>query len=353
MGLNDIKAQHAGLACYLDDLATLQADNKVFVKGQLIIAKDILGRLGVKVGDWDVDNLMPEDLATPFNDLPWLLKPEDAGAGASNFFKVRTSNAATTNPKYEVTGGNTVITDNRFVGVSEVCIVATNMGQPFRDEDIVIDGVAGTVTINGFSGIGDNDQILVTVPAVISTAESFAAILPRIAKIERALAVAYSGQGVFLFKGTKAQIDAMPGFTVLDDTAGRTLMGYSATDPRFNTIWDITGNKGYYSVTLTADNIPKHNHQTAVDEQFTGNDHPSAIGRALSSIRAFIRFWFKTDAIGKESYELMGTDKDINDATDPKEPTIGPTSFYGKATPDPISVVQPYITLWILGYTPE
>ncbi len=353
MNPDDIKKQFSGLVPYIETLEVLQAENKVFIRGQLILVEDALGRTGLKRGDWDILNHQPEDAATPFNDLPWILKPEAAGSGGINVFKVRTTNI-TGFPKYEIIAGDCVITDPRLIGVAEPFIGCTATGADLRDENITIDPAAGTITVGDFPGMDVKDHFSIVIPSTIKTEDSVSTILPRLVAVERALAPMATGNSVTVFKGTESEIDEMPGFHILTETEGRALFGYNEADPRFNTIWDTTGNKGHYEEMLTVEHIPDHYHQTVVDEFLSGNDHPSTIGRQLSSKRSFIRFWFKTDAIGKEAYELMGAEHDIDAAIDPDIPNNGPTSPWGTKEADrkAVDVLNPYITVWFLGYTP-
>ncbi len=358
MTLEELKIFYAAHVLYIEDLDVLESENKAFMKGQLILAVDVLDRVGIKRGYWDFKNEQPYDAAKKFNESPWLIAPEAAGVGGLNAFKVRTSNTVGY-PKYEVVGDVCTITDPRLIGVADPLISCTVVGADLRDEYITKDLVAGKITIANYPVMSDQDHFSIVVPSFIKSEDSVGALAERVAKLERANALTATGMEIRIFRGTKEQILASPGFTILTETEGRALFGYNEDDPRFDTIWDGTGNKGHYEELLIAEHIPDHYHHTAVSQYAAIPGHPSFANRVVSAIRAMIVHYYKNDVApgygGTQTYELCGAEKNINDPTDPDIPDVGPTSPWGTKEDDrkTVNVLNPYITVWFVGYTPE
>lgn len=81
----------------------------------------------------------------------------------------------------------------------------------------------------------------------------------------------------------------------------------------------LNENAGGYEL----DTTKEHAHFTAVDQTLNIAAHPVEAGRAISAIRSLIRYFFKSDSGGRESYELAGSE------TDNQQPTLSPTSKTG------------------------
>jgi|GEM_PF-5276444 len=228
-------------------LSELTAANKVYKNGQLITAVDELGRQGLKVGDWRwlVDDI---SAGTPFNDLPWLVAPAAAGSSGFTPFKVRSTSTA--NPKYEQVGDDAVITDLRLIGVDEPVVYTTALNVEFRDADMELDAVAGTLTIFNFTLPAD-EHISITVPAIITTADTVAAILPRLEALEIYTKPYAVGGAIYIWYKSA---DLIPEeFQEVTDFAGKTIFGYLPTDADFNEIGKPGGAKKH---TLTVDELP-------------------------------------------------------------------------------------------------
>lgn len=160
-------------------LSVLIAENNVYMKGQPIFAvDDITGKLGVKVGTWDWETT-DISFGTAFVDLDWLITPAAAGTGGYTPFKIRT-----TDVQYAIVGADTVITDPRLIGVTDPIVSTTAEGVEWRDEDLVVDHIAGTVTILGFGSMDPTDHISIFVPSQVTSGGSLAALTARMDAVE-------------------------------------------------------------------------------------------------------------------------------------------------------------------------
>lgn len=308
-------------------LADLVTENKKYYNGQLILAVDALGKTGIKRGDW---MWLTDDIsaATPFNDLPWVLAPEQAGTSGFTPFKVRNTDAS-----YAIDGDDAIITDQRLIGATEPVITCTKDNREYRDSELVIDAVAGTVKILGFYSMDPDDHISVIVPSIIKTADTVDALIPIITELQKYAAPFSAGGGMILWNKPAALIPA--GWQEVEEMRGMLPMGCDPDDADFKPEWTKTGGTKTHKIDST-DKIKKFSLFTVVDQTVNTDSHPATTGRSLSGIRSFIKYWFKLDAIGKESYELYGSDADN------VQPTLSPTSAIGKDDPDAINHLNPY-----------
>lgn len=68
---------------------------------------------------------------------------------------------------------------------------------------------------------------------------------------------------------------------------------------------------------IQTEDIGKHIHYTAVDNDYSSGSTPSALGRTISAVMAFMRAYTRTSGTGNQSYELLGSTS---------KPTVSPTS---------------------------
>lgn len=343
--MNRVNVKHAGLAIYSELLSVLIAENTTFVKGQPIRAiDDVTGTLksGLKFGEWDIDNLQPIESAPKFTELDWFVKPEAAGAGGFTPFIVTTADHD--QPKYEVVGNDTVITDTRFVGSNIPIVSSTAVGVDFRRSNLQFDPALGKLTILGFNGMTDDDHISVFLPAAIVTSDDVAILIERINKLELYTKPIALGGSVYIWRRPRVDIPAE--YQEVTDLAGKFVVGYLAGDADFGVIGATGGAKSHKI--NSANNLSKFSLFTIVD-QVLGPiaGHPSDAGRAVSSLRSLIKAFSKSDGGGKESYDAAGSD------TDNLQPTLSPTSSIGKADPDPISHLNPYVVVDFIELKPE
>lgn len=335
-----------GIQTFTELLSVLEAENKVFLKGQLIWAiDDVTGSLkkGLKVGDFDEDTMSP-GAGTPFISLDWQIKPDNAGADGFTPFPIERAD-----PQFDDTTGDTIITDSRLIGVTTAMVYATDRGTHFRKNEKVIDPALGTITLPGYSGMGPDDQLLIFIPSAIVVTAALTALAARVADLE-VYARPFVGAGAKVV-WDRPRNTIPPGWREWQGIRGKIpvpqdpadlvnpALAYDATtNPSINGTGRPLGSTGGTpGHTITGTNyFPKFRLFTVVNQTRTANDHPADTGRQITGIRSFIKFWFKTDAIGKESYELMGSNGD-ND-----EPTISPTSWIGQDTPDEINHQNPY-----------
>ncbi len=337
MAYSDIKV---AIREYTELLSVLIAENKIFFKGQSIWAIDnVTGsmKLGQKKGDFDPVTMAP-GAGTPFNALPWVIKPESSGSGGYTPFDVET-----TSDSFSEVGSDTVIEDTRLLGVTEALVYSTERAAFFRKEDRVINPTLGTITLPGYTGMGAADQLSVFIPAAIVVSATLTALEARIEALEvYARPFAGDGGGKVLWGRPAVTIPA--GWREWEEARGKVLIAkdseeaaYDAvTNPNsFNrTVGDEGGSKTH--TIGSVNNLPRFRLMTVVDQSYTHNTHPAAVGRQLSGVRSRIKYSFKTDTIGKESYEDWGS------VSDNQEPTLSPTSWVGKESPDEITHLNPF-----------
>jgi hypothetical protein len=346
-----------GLRLYTELLSVLVSENNIFLQGQPIWAiDDVTGsrKKGLKVGDYDPVTMLP-GTGTPFIDLDWIIKPTSAGADGFTPFTIKTTDAG----KYVDNLTDTIITDDRLLGVTTVLVSSTVNNVFFRPADKVIDPALGKLTLLGFTGMGAGDEILIFIPAAIVVSASLTALVARVAQLE-IYAAPYMGEaGGKVPWGRSA--DTIPaGWREWVDMRGKFPMAQDPNDVVTpGTPYDAITNpsiKGFAKpvgtmagavnhVIGSMNNLPKHRFLTVVDEFASLHGHPSDFGRAITAIKSMLRYFFKNDLPpngGSEGYELCGTaDNNI-------EPTMSPTNYLGKDVPDAINHMNPYrIVLYI------
>lgn len=322
----DFNPRKVAIAHIRKPLAELEAENKVYINGQFIVAIDEIGRPGLKVGEWDWET-EPMESAPTFLELDWFIKPEQAGSGGYTPFKVRINSL-----NFAPDGDDVVITDPRLIGADEPVVYNTANNAEFRDEDLEINAVDGILRIKNFT-LDAGEHITVSVPSIIKAADSVSALLPRIDQLEVYAQPFSVGGGIIIWKRPAADIPA--GWQEVTELAGKTIVGYDPDDPDFNAVWTKTGGTKSHKIN-SANNLSKFSLFTIVDQVVTGAGHPSELGRAVSSLRSLVKAFNKTDSGGKESYDAAGSNADNF------QPTLSPTSTLGKDDPDAIIHMNPY-----------
>ncbi|MHB8209068.1 hypothetical protein [Mucilaginibacter sp.] len=175
------------LASIYGEEADLQAENKVYLAGQIIFSEQPDGTVGQKVGKWKYLT-QAESAAPTYNQLPWFISPDQSGAARVNLIKVRD-----TDDSYAVVGGNTVITDSRLVGKADYIVGTTQFNVIWDNNVLTYDAVAGTVTIAGFT-LDDGKIIYIILPGGMEQDVDYASIMARLTVLET-LAAPFSGNG--------------------------------------------------------------------------------------------------------------------------------------------------------------
>jgi len=241
-------------------------------------------------------------------------------------FKVRNSDSS-----YVQSGSSAVITDIRLIGETDYPVRCTQYGGDIPDSELTYDPVAGKVTIANMTLLNNHFIVIEAVGAIPTS--GFSNVLTDIALLKQIAAPfllngSDPGGGMVLWNRPANQIPA--GYREVVDWRGRLPMGYKPGDPDFGTVGNIGGSKT--SSISSTNMLPKFRLFTAVNQFLTASGHPSP----PSAIRSFIRYFFKTDGGGPESYELIGS------SADNQEPDISPTSSVGQDTPDEFDVLNPY-----------
>jgi len=244
------KTRQAALIPICKPLADLQAENKIYFKGQIIMA-ELDGMTGIKRGDWDWLTQAPEE-ATPFNDLPWLV-PITNGQSAAMPVKLRNTTAG-----YDNSTGEVKFTHAALAGITDPVVTCTQIGGELRDADFTHDGEAGTLIIHILDSLNDNDHVSVIAPAKLPVSDVAADQEARIAALEvyaRPFSIA-GGGGMILWMRPANQIPE--GWQEVELMRGLMAMGWNPDDADFTPEWTKTG--GAKNVTMTLANLIEHPH---------------------------------------------------------------------------------------------
>lgn len=315
---------YIGLANIFKPLSVLSAENKVYEAGRLIFAVDDSGNIGQKVGTWDFENV-DISAGTKFNDLSWIVSPEQAGSGRLNVFSVKN-----TDPSYNNTSGSVVITDSRLIGKVDYIVQCTQFGGGvFRPDQVTYNAIDGKVTIS-FDALQDDELIWITIPMGLSADPDYSALTAQIEQLQIMMAPFMPAGG----QPGKAKLwwpasagDIPEGWQECVGMRGMLPYGIDPADADFNkTAGQTIGDK---NLTITStDQLPRFRLFTVVNQSLSSTQLPSALGRAVSNVRSIILSYLKTSSGGPESYALCGSD--ANNV----EPTLSPTSYMGKQAPD-------------------
>lgn len=300
------KPRQAALIPICKPLADLQAENKIYFKGQLIMA-ELDGMTGLKRGDWDWLTQAAEE-ATPFNDLPWLV-PITNGQSAAMPVKLRNTTAG-----YEIVAGEVKFTHAALAGITDPVVTCTQIGGELRDADFTHDGEAGTLTIHILDSLNDGDHVSVIAAIKLPVSDVAADQEARIAKLE-IYARPFSmpgGGGMLIFMRPANQIP--DGWREVELMRGFMAMGWNPDDPDFNVVWTKTG--GAKDVTMTLANLIEHLH----DQYLSVSNIPGEeIGEQI-----------------EENEFKNGHDRGLY------KKKIAQTGKTGNATPTPMKTLNPY-----------
>jgi hypothetical protein len=331
-----------GIATYTELLSVLAVNNDIFLKGQLVWAiDDVSGsnKKGLKVGDFDKDT-MAEGAGTPFNDLDWVIKPENAGADGFTPFPIER-----TDPQFAEVGSDTVITDDRLKGVTTFLVYSTERNAHFRKNEKTINSTLGKITLIGYTGMGTDDQLLIFIPAAVVVSADLTDLETRIAKLEIYTRPISVGGAIWIWK--RPLINIPTEYQEVTELRGKTIIGHLSTDDDFTPVWTKTGGAKAHNISGT-NFLPRFRLFTIVNEllgPIVG--HPVDVGRAVSAVRSLIKAFSKSDGGGKESYDTAGA------SADTIEPTLSPTSWVGQESPDDINHLNPYRIVHFIELKPE
>jgi hypothetical protein len=149
----------------------------------------------------------------------------------------------------------------------------------------------------------------------------------RLDSIEKKLAIFQRGGVVFPWFKPVAEIPN--GFQEVVDIRGRTIIGYDPTQAEFNQIGKKAGAK---EKTLTAENLPEHDHFQFADETVDA-------GLTISDKNTPVKEGFNAGGDGNQNYRIRGTNNPA---------TVGKTSKTGSATP--FSILNPYAIAAYIEY---
>jgi hypothetical protein len=266
----------------------------------------------------------------------------DVTPAASASFKVRTT--STLNPKYEydAESNNVIITDLRLIGKTDYPVRSTQtLGGDFRDDSLEYNPDDGKVIIKNFR-LDTIEHITIDVNTIGN--DTYTDLMNDIAELKRQQAPftptpTGPNFGAVWFRGDLATL-AGTGWQECVEMRGLIPMGKKTSDEDYNkTIGTTIGSKVFKIDSI--DKLPKHRFFSVVNQDASGDSFPYEIGRMISNIRSMIKSWAKPGS-GKESYYLYGSTEDNI------EPTLSPTNYLGKETPDDIKhIPECLIGHWI------
>jgi hypothetical protein len=343
----DLKEIKVSIRTYTAKLSELIAADPVFYEGQIVWAiDDVTGsnKKGLKVGEWDPKK-QAKDLAPKFQDLDWIVSPAASGSGGYTPFSIEAGD-----DEYNDNGTDTIITDDRLLGVTKLIVTSTYRNTIVRKSEMAVDPALGQLTLFGFTGMPAGEQICIFTPSAIVVSATLTALENRIKWLEFYRRPFSEGGGKVLFE--KPAIFIPEGWREWTAIRGMFPMPQDSTAPvgglvSFNVPVGTTGGNKTHKIANT-NFLPRHRFYTVVDQQANIPNHP--LGRAISAIRSMIRHYYKSDIIplgGTETYELCGSESDN------QEPTQSPTSWVGQTVPDDINHMNPYRIVLYIEPDPE
>ena len=267
--------------------------------------------------------------------------------------------AGSSNYSYDEDLNSVTVRDARLLNKSLYPVFATQLNMEFDDAQLTYtlvdpdDDTVGNVIISGFKLDGDA-HLTITVPGSLDPSgdATYAKLIADVAllKVISApfLTTAFGANGGKVWwtgdvipAGWQECI-AMRGYVPLAQDPADVYDETTNPDSFDRAVGNHGGNK---TINLTVDQLPAHSHFTTVDDDVETPGHPNSIGRAISAVRSFIRYYLKptggpSGSPGTESYEFCGA------GSDGIQPTLAPTSKTG-ATAD-VNIMPPYlIGRWI------